>query len=83
MKVFSPRNIKYMRKFAETWADEIIVQRLVAQLPWGTNIVLLDKLRTNDERMWYAQKAIENGWSRNVLSFQIEINLMERVGKAG
>lgn len=82
MKGFSPRNIKYMRKFAETWADEIIVQRLVAQLPWGTNIVLLDKLRTNDERMWYAQKAIENGWSRNVLSIQIEINLMERVGMA-
>lgn len=81
MKGFSPRNIKYMRKFAETWADEIIVQRLVAQLPWGTNIVLLDKLRTNEERVWYAHKAIENGWSRNVLSFQIEINLMERIGK--
>lgn len=83
MKGFSPRNIKYMRKFAEIWSDGAIVQQLVAQLPWGTNIVLLDKLRTNDERMWYAQKAIENGWSRNVLSIQIEINLMERVGKTG
>lgn len=44
MNGFSPRNIKYMRKFAQIWTDESIVQQLVAQLPWGTNIVLMDKL---------------------------------------
>lgn len=43
---FSPRNIKYMRKFAQCWLDEKIVQRVVAQIPWRTNITLMDKLKT-------------------------------------
>jgi len=34
MSGFSPRNLKYMRKFAEYWADNSIVQRVVAQIPW-------------------------------------------------
>ncbi len=44
MSGFSPRNIKYMRKFAECWPDFEIVQRVVAQIPWRSNISLLDKL---------------------------------------
>ena len=44
MSGFSPRNIKYMRKFAECWSDFEIVQQVVAQIPWRTNIKLLDKL---------------------------------------
>lgn len=32
MSGFSPRNIKYMRKFAECWSDFEIVQQVVAQL---------------------------------------------------
>src|SRR5665213_5127 len=38
MKGFSPRNLKYMRAFAEAWPDEAIVQQLVAQIPWGHNV---------------------------------------------
>lgn len=37
---FSPRNLKYMRKFAECWTDLEIVQRTVAQIPWRSNITL-------------------------------------------
>jgi predicted nuclease of restriction endonuclease-like (RecB) superfamily len=44
MKGFSPRNLKYMRAFAEAWPDGQFVQQAVAQLPWGHNVVLLDKL---------------------------------------
>lgn len=44
MKGFSPRNLKYMRAFAEAWPDAEIVQQSVAQLPWGHNVVLLDRL---------------------------------------
>lgn len=82
MKGFSTRNIKYMQKFAMTWNDETIVQQLVAQLPWGTNIALLDKLSSQEERIWYAKKTLENGWSRNVLIFQIEAGLYKRTGKS-
>ncbi len=82
MKGFSPRNIKYMKRFATLWTDEAIVQQLVAQLPWGTNVVLMDKADTQQERIWYARKALENGWSRNILALQIDSRAYERSGKS-
>jgi predicted nuclease of restriction endonuclease-like (RecB) superfamily len=82
MKGFSPRNLKYMRAFAEAWPDEEFVQQAAAQLPWGHNLVLLDRLKTPQERRWYAAKAIEHNWSRNVLNIQIETCLIARSGNA-
>ena len=54
------------------------MQQVVAQIPWGHNIVLLDKVDDMDERKWYIKKSAENGWSRNVLVHQIESNLYQR-----
>ncbi len=82
MKGFSPRNLKYMRAFAEAWPDAEFVQQAVALLPWGHNLVLLDRLNREEDRRWYAAKAIEHGWSRNVLNIQIETRLLERSGTA-
>ena len=82
MSGFSPRNIKYMRKFAECWPDFEIVQQVVAQIPWRTNRMLLDKLDTQEERIWYAYKTIENGWSSTVLDLQIQSKLIGRTGKS-
>ena len=79
---FSPRNLKYMRAFAEAWRDEAIVQQVVAQIPWGHNVRLLDMVKSPEERLWYAQQTIENGWSRNVLVLQIETGLIHRSGQA-
>ena len=82
MRGFSRTNLLYMRSFAEGWPDEQIVQQLVGKLPWGHNLVLLDKLKNSEDRVWYAKKTIENNWSRNVLVMQIESKLIERQGKA-
>ena len=82
MKGLSPRNLKYMRKFAGVWPEKEFVQRTVAQIPWRSNIALLDKLDNSETRLWYARKTIENGWSRNILALQIEGRLHERQGKA-
>ncbi len=82
MKGFSERNLKYMRTFAETYPDEQIVQQLVAQIPWGHNLRILDSVKETSVRLWYVQKTIENGWSRNVLVHQIESDLYNRQGKA-
>lgn len=82
MSGFSPRNIKYMRKFAECWPDLEFVQQVVAQIPWRTNRMLLDKLDSKESRVWYAYKTIENGWSSTILELQIESCLMERTGKS-
>lgn len=53
-----------------------------ADLPWGHNQVLLFKLKERAERLWYAAKAVEHGWSRAVLTVQIETDLYGRQGKA-
>jgi predicted nuclease of restriction endonuclease-like (RecB) superfamily len=82
MQGFSPRNLKYMRAFAEAWPDEDFVQGVLAQLPWYHQLALLDKLPDSKTRRWYAAKAIEHNWSRNVLVMQIETRLLERSGKA-
>jgi predicted nuclease of restriction endonuclease-like (RecB) superfamily len=82
MTGLSPRNLKYMRAFAGAWGDEAIVQQAAAQIPWFHSCVLLDKLKSREERLWYIGQTIENGWSRNVLVHWIESGLYERQGKA-
>lgn len=82
MKGFSPRNLKYMRAFAEAWTDTEFVQEVLAQLPWYHQLALLDKLDSPENRRWYAAKAIEHNWSRNILVMQIESRLLERSGMA-
>lgn len=82
MKGFSSRNLKYMRAFARAWPDEQIVQQLVAQLPWGHNLRLLDRISNDVEREWYARMAVENGWSRSILVHQIDTRLHQRLGSA-
>jgi predicted nuclease of restriction endonuclease-like (RecB) superfamily len=42
---FSPRNIKYMRTFAEAYPDEQFVKQVVSQIPWGHNIRLLNLVK--------------------------------------
>ena len=79
---YSVRNLKYMSKFALEYQDREFVQQVVAQLPWGHNVVLLDKIAGVDNRNWYIDKCVENGWSRNVLIHQIESGLYERQATA-
>jgi len=83
MQGFSRSNLKYMRAFAEAWPDpDVIGQRFVGQLPWGQNITLLTKLKTREERLLYAARAVEHGWSRPLLTHHIELRTLEREGKA-
>ncbi|MDR1915141.1 MAG: DUF1016 N-terminal domain-containing protein [Synergistaceae bacterium] len=77
-KGYSVRNLKYMAKFAKTYPDFEFVQRAVAQIPWRHNVTLLDKVKNAEERKWYIQEIINNGWSRDWLAAQIESRLYER-----
>ena len=82
MSGFSPRNLKYMRKFAQVWPDPEFVQRTVAQIQWGSNITLIERLDVPEMRLWYASKILEHGWSRDMLQVQIESKLHLRQGAA-
>ena len=79
---YSARNLKYMRAFVEAWPDRSIVQRLVAQLPWGHHCVLLDRVKDAKTREFYIRKTVEHGWSRSVLVHQLDTQLHKRAGKA-
>ena len=79
---YSPRNLRYMRSFAEAWPDQAMLQQPVATLPWRQQIALLEKLQRTDQRLWYADRALQEGWSSSVLTLQIEHRLHERAGKA-
>ena len=54
------------------------VQQAVAQIPWGHNIVIMEKVHSEEERAWYIGKTVENAWSRDVLVHQIESRLYQR-----
>jgi len=82
MRGLSPRNMKYMRAFAEAWPEEEFVQQAAAQIPWFHNCILLDQVKDRATREWYTRKTIENGWSRSVLELQIETAAHRRVGAA-
>ncbi|WP_426297894.1 PDDEXK nuclease domain-containing protein [Arthrobacter sp. R-11] len=81
-KGFSPRNLRYMKSFAQAWPDFPMLQQPVATLPWGHNVVLLDKLDQEENRLWYAERALAEGWSRSVLALQIDSKAHARSGKA-
>eukprot|EP00210_Caulerpa_lentillifera_P009629 g9185.t1 len=70
------------REFPDMKGSKSILQRCVAKLSWRQKIALLEKLKSYEERLWYAEQAIENGWSRDVLVLQIESNLHLRIGAA-
>ena len=81
MQGFSPRNLKYMRAFAATWPDASIVQAPLAQLTWYHNVALLERLDNAEDRLWYARQTLVHGWSRNVLTLQIDNRAHARAGK--
>lgn len=78
---FSIRNLNYMKRFAKSYPDSNCAAA-AAQIPWGHNMVIMDKVENSDQRLWYVQKCLENGWSRSVLTMWIESNLYSRQGKA-
>jgi predicted nuclease of restriction endonuclease-like (RecB) superfamily len=95
MQGFSSGNIWRMRALYVSYFEQsqilaqpvreltsVILPQAVAEIPWGHNVTLLEKLKNTNERLWYAEQTIENGWSRNVLIHQIESGLYKRQGKA-
>lgn len=84
---FSRANIFRMKSFFEAYDNCRTAVRQFEELPvfrlsWHNNILILEKLKSTDERIWYAQKALELGWSRTALSAWIKSDLYSREGKA-
>jgi len=92
---FSQNNIWRMRAFYLAYTEEVTIlsqpvteldgenlRSAIKQIPWGHNLQLIFKLKDPARRLWYAQRAVEHGWSRAVLVHQIKSGLYERQGGA-
>ena len=75
---YSFRNLKYMSQFAKEFNGEEIRQQPVAQIPWGTIIVIMQKSKTHEEMLYYINETHKLGWSRSMLLNQIELKAYER-----
>lgn len=75
---FSARNLWDMRRFYETYKDFSNLRQLVAEIPWGHHLVILQKTDTAEQRAYYLNASVEMGWSRNVLLNQIKAKAYER-----
>ena len=82
IKGFGERNLVYMQTFAAAYPDYEFTQATPAQITWYHNQTILDKIKDHQTRIWYIQKTIENGWSRNVLVMQIEAQSHLKLGAA-
>ena len=91
---FSPRNIWRMRSFYLAWTGNAemthgvttrnlrqILPQAATELPWFHNVVLIEKLKDPDERLWYARQTVVHGWSRSMLLHWIDSRLYARQGK--
>jgi predicted nuclease of restriction endonuclease-like (RecB) superfamily len=73
---FSSRNLWDMRRFYIEYKDYPFLRQLVAEIPWGHNVLIMNKVK--DEKEFYIKSTIENGWTRNVLNLQIKNNTYQR-----
>ncbi|MCV6589022.1 MAG: DUF1016 N-terminal domain-containing protein [Marinobacterium sp.] len=86
IKGFSRRNLELIRQWYQFWnqSPEIAKQAVaqLVQVPWGHNLKIISKCQTTTEALYYVHNTIEYGWSRNVLTHQIESGLWQREGTA-
>lgn len=94
IKGFSLSNIKYIRQWYLFYSQGTTIgQQAVGQLakqavlqciriPWGHNLAIIAKCKSQDEALYYVQNTLAHGWSRSVLTHQIESGLWRREGKA-
>ena len=76
-KGFSVSNLKNMARFYREYSNDEIGQSVTSQITWTHNIEVL-RVESQEQRLWYINKTIENGWSVNVLAHQIDTNLYAR-----
>lgn len=80
----SGRTEKMPQSVAQTVesVEPAILQQLVAKIPWGHNILLMEKIKDLPTRLWYMEQTIEQGWSRDTLAAMIKGNAHARQGQA-
>jgi len=86
IKGFSKRNLEQIRRWQLFWSEPNSIAKQAAsqlfQIPWWHHVVILAKCKNKAEALYYVQQTQTHGWSRSVLTHQIESGLWQREGKA-
>lgn len=95
MQGFSKRNLELIRQWylfynqntpiakqAVSQLKDINVQQLVSQIPWGHNLKIVSKCKTIEEALFYINRTIEIGWSRDMLDTHIKLDEYKRIGSS-
>ena len=75
---YSARNLWDMRRFYSRYSSNEKLRQLVAEIPWGQNLLILTKIKGDKEAEYYLKATKEYGWSRNVLLNQIKADAYTR-----
>jgi predicted nuclease of restriction endonuclease-like (RecB) superfamily/GH25 family lysozyme M1 (1,4-beta-N-acetylmuramidase) len=81
MKGFGIANLHNMRRFAELYPNPEFLQQVAGILPWYHHVVLMERVKDHEARLFYIRNASEYGWSRAIMIHQIELGLHKRQGK--
>jgi len=83
IKGFSRRNLYAIRQWYLFYSSSSeFVPQAVAQIPWGHNRLIISKIKSTTEALFYCKATIENGWSREQLEIQIKNKYYQIKGKA-
>lgn len=85
-KGFSQSNLYSARRFFIFYKSldqqPEFLQQLVVKIPWGHNVLIINKSKDVNEALFYVRETIQNNWSRNILDLQMDSDLYSRQGKA-
>jgi predicted nuclease of restriction endonuclease-like (RecB) superfamily len=75
---FSPQNLWYMRQFYLEYREKPDLQQLVGEIPWSQNLLIMSKVKDDNQRLYYLTATREQAWTRNVLREQINSDAYKR-----
>ena len=77
-KGYSVRNLKYMKKFAQTFTEDDVDEYGLGRITWSHHQILMSKVSNREEYIWYLEKTLEHKWSVDDLASQVKSQLYER-----
>lgn len=75
---FSARNLWDMRRLYLEYKDHSNMRQLVAEIPWSQNLLIMSKVKDDNERLYYLTATREQAWTRNTLRDQINSDAYKR-----
>lgn len=72
MSGFSAQNLWYMRQFYVEYSQSEFLQPLVGEISWSKHLLILARCKDENERLFYIVQTKRNGWTKAVLTNQIE-----------